>query len=210
MTAAVATTALLHAEALGSERHRRVLFANLTVTVKPGELWQIVGPNGAGKTTLLRLLAGLRRPQQGRISSSPADDEGDETPPPLYLGHAPAVKDDLTARENLQFLCDLADEDAPAAALDAALAAVALTAVAHQPAGQLSAGQRRRIGLARLWITSRRLWLLDEPFTAIDRDGVAQLEGRLRDHCDGGGAVVLTSHQPLSLPHVRPLVLGAG
>ncbi len=201
------TNPLLQATNLRCVRHRRLLFENLSLTVHAGDLWQIVGANGAGKTSLLRLLCGLSRPQAGAIywQTDPIDEAETFRENLLYLGHLPAIKDDLTARENLQFLSQLADE--PTTDWAMALAAVNLTAFQDHLAGQLSAGQRRRIGLARLWTTRRPLWLLDEPLTAIDTTGVSQLEQRFSEHLQRGGAIVLTSHQALQLPHVKRLEL---
>jgi heme exporter protein A len=184
------TETLLSVRGLGLERSGRELFANLSFAVDPGQLIQVEGANGAGKTSLLRILAGLSRYGY----------EGDLTRPEqlLFLGHKSAVKGLLTPRENL--LWHPAGEARPSLAdIDGALAQVGLSGYEDVASHSLSAGQQRRVNLARLYLSNTPLWLLDEPFTAIDRAGVAALEARLVEHVDGGGSVLLTSHQPLSV-----------
>lgn len=165
-----------------------------------GELVQIEGGNGAGKTSLLRILAGLSRHGfEGEVSVRA---------PMLYLGHQSGVKSLLSPRENLAWHVAGLGSPAPAA-IEAALAAVGLRGYEDVPAHTLSAGQHRRVNLARLYLHRAPLWLLDEPFTAIDRAGVQRLQARFAEHLGEGGAVVLTSHQHLdgALP-VRSLALG--
>jgi len=170
------------------ERGGRRLFSDLSLQVEAGQLWQIEGPNGAGKTSLLRILAGLSRYGfSGRVVREA---------PLLFLGHQPATKLLLTARENLSWHV-AGDGEHDAAAIESALSSVGLYGYEDVPSHTLSAGQRRRISLARLYLSAAPLWLLDEPFTAIDRAGVASLEGLLVAHVARGGAVALTSHQPL-------------
>lgn len=193
---------LLVAEGLSLERGGRQLFHDLSFAVSPGQLIQIGGANGAGKTSLLRILAGLSRYGfEGRLQRQV---------PVLYLGHASAVKGLLTPRENLAW--HLAGEGAAGQeAIAAALAQVGLTGYEDVLSHTLSAGQHRRVNLARLYLSAAPLWLLDEPFTAIDRQGVAALEDLLARHAAAGGAVVLTSHQALSLgQQVQQLVLVPG
>lgn len=202
MDAAPPAQPLLEAEDLGIERGGRTLFSALALRLEPGEIVHLGGENGAGKTTLLRILAGLTR--YGFEGSCRRHAEC------LYLGHHAAVKVLLTCSENLLWHPSglrVADTEAVASALEA----VGLAGYEDVPAGQLSAGQQRRVNLARLFISDSPLWLLDEPFTAIDVNGVASLEARMRAHAQGGGAVLLTSHQPLSaaLP-VRLLHLERG
>ncbi len=181
---------LLVAEGLSLERGGRQLFHDLSFTVSPGQLIQVGGANGAGKTSLLRILAGLSRYGfEGRLHREV---------PVLYLGHASAVKGLLTPRENLAW--HLAGEGAAGQkAIESALAQVGLAGYEDVLSHTLSAGQHRRVNLARLYLSAAPLWLLDEPFTAIDRQGVAALEELLARHAGAGGAVVLTSHQALSL-----------
>ncbi len=156
--------------------------------MRPGQFLQLEGANGAGKTSLLRILAGLSRHGfGGRV---------ERCAPLLFLGHQPAVKSMLTPRENLAWHVagegTYADEQ-----IEAALARVGLYGYEDVPSHALSAGQHRRVALARLFLSDSPLWLLDEPFTAIDVDGVVTLEERKAAHVAAGGAVVFTSHQPL-------------
>ena len=169
------------------ERGYRRLLQGIGLSVATGELWQLAGANGLGKTSFLRALAGLSR----------LGVEGDinHAGPFLYQGHMPGLKPLLTPLENLRWhpsgIVD-ADENQ----LCEALAAVGLAGYEETPVHNLSAGQQRRVGLARLWSTAAPLWLLDEPFTAIDVAGAELLEQRMVEHVDEGGAVVFTSHQP--------------
>ncbi|MEE4279017.1 MAG: cytochrome c biogenesis heme-transporting ATPase CcmA [Halieaceae bacterium] len=188
----MADAALLSARGLGIERAGRLLFSDLDLDLLPGEIVHLRGANGAGKTTLLRILAGLSRfGFEGKVS---------RPQPALYLGHQSAVKPLLTPRENLRWHPS-GEQFGDAGALEAALDSVGLYGYEDTPAGQLSAGQQRRVDLARLHLSERPLWLLDEPFTAIDVQGVARLQQRFARHAAGGGAVLLTSHQSLDLDH---------
>jgi len=185
-----AGTPLLTAQSLGLVRGGRELFCELSVEVHGGQLWHIEGPNGAGKTSLLRILCGLSRYGfEGEVLRSVT---------PLYLGHQPAVKALLSPRENLQWHVSgeglYRDER-----IDIALGRVGLCGYEDVPSHTLSAGQHRRVNLARLFLSSARLWLLDEPFTAIDQQGVNETQSLLASHVDGGGAVVMTSHQSLQV-----------
>jgi heme exporter protein A len=181
---------LLEADALSLERGGRVLFEALSFCIAPGQLLQIDGANGAGKTSLLRILAGLSRYGfGGRVRRNV---------PLLYLGHHSAVKGLLTPRENLAW--HIGGEGSYSdAEIESALERVGLYGYEDVPSHALSAGQHRRVNLARLYLSDAPLWLLDEPFTAIDRAGVAALESRLLTHVERGHAVVLTSHQPVSV-----------
>lgn len=184
--------ALLEAEGLGLERGGRQLFSGVDLCVRPGELVQIEGANGAGKTSLLRILGGLSRYGfTGHLQRHA---------PQLFLGHHSAVKGLLTPRENLAWHIG-GEADFDAAEIDRALAAVGLYGYEDVPSHTLSAGQHRRVNLARLYLSRAPLWLLDEPFTAIDRAGVAELEAHIAVHLGAGGAVLLTSHQAVAVPH---------
>ncbi|MEO1078159.1 MAG: cytochrome c biogenesis heme-transporting ATPase CcmA [Pseudomonadota bacterium] len=188
---------LLSARGLGIERAGRVLFAGLDLDLAPGEIVHLRGANGAGKTTLLRILAGLSR----------FGFEGDVNrhSEALFLGHHSAVKTLLTPRENLRWHPS-GECFHDAEAIDRALEAVGLYGYEDTPAGQLSAGQQRRVDLARLYLSRHLVWLLDEPFTAIDVQGVARLEERFARHAALGGAALLTSHQSLDLDHAVRVV----
>lgn len=189
---------MLEARDLLCERDDRILFSGLSFCVKAGEWVQIAGSNGAGKTTLLRLLIGLAQPDAGevcwqgqplhRVRESYHQDL-------LWIGHQPGIKNRLSALENLHFYHH--DRDT-ARCLDA-LAQAGLAGYEDVPVNQLSAGQQRRVALARLWLTRATLWLLDEPFTAIDVDGVERLTQRMAQHTEQGGIVILTTHQPLNV-----------
>jgi heme exporter protein A len=197
---------MLEAHDLTARRGAAELFANLSLRVAPGEALLVVGANGRGKTTLLRMLAGLSLPAAGtlRWNAVPVAPFAPALRAAVaFVGHAPALKDDLTAGENLASLVALAGNPATPDALAAALEAVALTHRRDLPARALSQGQRRRIGLARLLLSRRPLWILDEPATALDPPGLALFADLARRHLDRGGLLIAASHVPLELPSAR-------
>jgi len=187
---------------LACVRGRRRLFRDVNVTLPPGQLLRVTGANGAGKTSLLRMLIGLLAPAQGQVlwqgQPLPAAREAFHRQL-IYLGHAAALKDDLSPLENLQVALRLGGvaADEPAALL--ALADAGLRGREHVPARTLSQGQRRRAALARLPLGQALLWVLDEPFNALDAVANAWLLGLIEAQLQRGGMVVLTSHQPVAL-----------
>ena len=205
----------LELEAFTCERDDSPLFEPLDLAIEPGEIVQVAGPNGAGKTTLLRALCGLFTNWKGRFSwrgnvlRRPNFDMLDQM---LYLGHHPGVKRSLTARENLQWYFGVQGRVTPDK-VENILAHVGLAGYADIQCQNMSAGQMRRVALARLYATQAKLWVLDEPFTAIDVKGVEHLENLIENHSAKGGTVLLTTHQALSIPsfrtvHLVPFVQG--
>lgn len=192
--------ALLSANALTCIREDRILFDQLSFDILPGDLIQIEGPNGAGKTSLLRILAGLSRPYDGQVEFDGKSIERSREAfyeSLLYIGHLAGVKGELTAHENLDFNLQMHGERCDD--IDDALGVVKLTGFEDALASHLSAGQNRRIALARLWQSEAKIWILDEPFTAIDKAGVSELETLFVNHIDNGGTVIFTSHQDIQI-----------
>lgn len=199
---------LLTTEQLSCERDDWPLFSGLDLTLAAGQALQVVGPNGSGKTTLLRALAGLHSPAHGEIhwrGRPVAQSRWEFRRDLLYIGHQPGIKAGLTPLENLHWYAGMGSATGAEAA--GALARVGLAGCEETPCYRLSAGQLRRVALARLYCSRARLWLLDEPLTAIDRAGTEELLAHMENHCRWGGAVLLTSHQPLALAGLSRLDL---
>lgn len=201
---------MLEAADLECERGGRSLFRSLGFALKAGESLRIAGANGSGKTSLLRILCGLLPPAHGKVLWKGADVAGlreEYSTQLVYLGHAPAVKDDLTAAENLSITCRLAGNPQPKSAVQEALARFGLSAKGLS-VKRLSQGQRRRAALARLALSEARpLWLLDEPFSALDADGVSILNTLVKDQVARGGSVVFTTHQDPGIAATRVIEL---
>jgi len=181
-------------------RQDRVLFEQLNLTVHSGELLQIAGKNGAGKSSLLRILAGLAQPEEGDLqyqNQSMAKVSADYAANLCYIGHQSGIHEQLTALENIRFW--RAASGVAAADDFNLLANLGLAGLEDIPCRMLSAGQQRRVSLARLWFSTSQLWILDEPFTALDQAAIAMLQQHFLQHLQRGGAIVLTTHQSLSM-----------
>ncbi len=194
------TEAFLEARQLSCVRDDRVLFAGLDFKVHGGQVLLIEGPNGSGKTSLLRILTGLRNADHGELFWCGATVEELAAAfyqDVAYVGHMNGMKDDLSVEENLKFAQALA---VAALGIDESLQKVGLQGYQDTPIRYLSAGQRRRLALARLLCTRKRLWILDEPFTSLDRASIKMFEGFIEAHVGQGGVVVMTSHHDTGLP----------
>jgi heme exporter protein A len=176
-------------------RGGRDVFANLDFTVAAGEALAVVGPNGAGKSSLLRMIAGLLQIAEGTIGLEGSEGELTVAEQAHYLGHRDALKPSLTVLENLDFWRGfLGGETTPSLA---SLEAVGLAHTAYLPAGYLSAGQRKRLSIARLVAVKRPIWLLDEPTTALDVSGQTMIAGVMASHQHNGGLILAATHVPL-------------
>jgi len=204
---------MLEVAELECVRGDRRLFAHLSFSLEQGELLYLYGDNGSGKTTLMRAICGLFHPTEGKIlwnGKDIRDLSEDYTREVLYVGHKNGIKDDLTAIENLRILSTLdgvhLSEDQAWDSLDR----IGLRGFEDLPTQVLSQGQKRRVALARLLAHQAKLWILDEPFTALDRDAVTMLQEVIRAHVDGGGMALLTTHQEVNLTQgqVKQLQLG--
>jgi heme exporter protein A len=198
---------MLQAVTLSCRRGERRLFSDLTVKVEPGTLLAVVGENGSGKTSLLRIFSSLLPPEEGSILWEGEDIHqlkelysGQLT----YIGHLNGIKDDLTPLENVMSTMALAGEACSRIGAQEALEAIGLKRPIHRlPSKVLSQGQKRRVALARLWLSTRPLWLLDEPFTSLDAASTGVVTQRLHVHLERGGLAVIVTHQEVDLPAER-------
>ena len=196
----------LRASGLACRRGGRLIFEDLSLALAGGEALALTGRNGAGKSSLIAMLCGRLRPAAGEVALDGADDV------PLaelshLVGHRDGLKTALTAQDNLGFAQDCLGD--PGLTPLAALERVGLPHVAALPVGYLSAGQRRRVALARLLVARRPFWLLDEPMSALDLAAQAMLSGLMQEHCRMGGAILAATHGPLGLAEARELRIGA-
>ncbi|WP_158770919.1 cytochrome c biogenesis heme-transporting ATPase CcmA [Paraglaciecola sp. L1A13] len=203
---------LLSAHELSVSKRDRLLFSKINLSVSAGDLMYIKGPNGAGKTSLLRVLTGLVSPDEGLVTYREQDivkfrDVFHQQL--LYFGHALGVNRSLNALENLHYWCSQHGVHPDEAEIYAVLGTLGLVGLEDVPVNNLSAGQQRRVALARFWLkTSAEVWILDEPFTALDVQGIALLNKRIVEHLQQGGCVVMTSHQALDVNYpTKELVL---
>jgi len=190
---------------LSCQRGGRIIFRDLSFQLAPGEALLVTGPNGAGKTSLLRQIAGLLPLAGGELRLEGAGP--DAALPELchYVGHANAVKASLSVGENLAFWSDFLEDGG---SLKAALASFGLTELSDLPAGLLSAGQKRRLALSRLFAAPRPIWLLDEPQSSLDAASVKLLDLAIKDHLAAGGIALVASHNPLKTKFAHELALG--
>jgi heme exporter protein A len=195
----------LRADDLAASRGGRRVFSRVSFALRGGDALAVTGPNGAGKSTLLRLVAGLLRPDEGRLAMAPDSDDGIGQRA-HYVGHLDALKGGLAVSQNLAFWARLWGADAPD--VEAALDAVGIGRLAGLPAAVLSAGQRRRAALARLLMARRPLWLLDEPTASLDAAGEAIVGRMVRDHLAQGGIALIATHAALPVPPNYVITLG--
>lgn len=198
---------MLSVNKLSCQRGYNLLFENLSFELNSGEVLRISGQNGSGKTSLLKIIAGLNTPELGSIefdqNQSNSETYQIET---LYLGHYAALSSELSCIENLEYLTNLNTEILSPNFHDA-LKKIGLENYEHEPAGNLSAGQKRRIALSLLFISQSKLWLLDEPFTALDSDGIKIIENQIEKHCANGGLCILTTHQDCNIKSLKEISL---
>lgn len=195
---------------IACERGENRLFEGCSFMLTNGDWVQIEGHNGIGKTSLLRILAGLALPAEGEVlwNGQKIQKCREEYYSELfYLGHHAGIKPELTPWENLRFYQKVQGLPLEDEALWHALEKVSLVGREDLPCSHLSAGQQRRVALAKLWLTKQQLWILDEPFTAIDKKGVADLIAHIEQHCQNGGIVIFTSHQAVENANVKIISL---
>ncbi len=207
---AVHTTGL-EVDGISCRRQDRLLFENLSFSLSPGEILEVRGPNGSGKTSLLRMLCGLRHPDEGQIlwQGQSIDEEPTVFARHLcYLGHRTGLNADLTPLENLRLEAAIYGLDSEL--IPAVLERMGLSQALGLHCDALSAGQRQRVALARLVLREAQLWVLDEPYASLDKTAQNQVQAMMARHCEGGGAIVFTTHQPMPFDgiNLQHLTLG--
>jgi len=203
---------MLEIQTLECVRDDRLLFSDLSFAVADAEVLQIEGPNGSGKTSLLRIICGLRLPEAGQVlwqGKSISSNREDYYANMVYIGHLPCIKADLTVMENVRSLLDTRSLTLSNVVIEAALAKVGLASYEDVQGKALSSGQRRRILLAFIELAQAKLWILDEPLTALDVQGVDLMESMILEHREAGGSVVFTTHHGMQLDcEMRSVQLG--
>jgi heme exporter protein A len=194
----------LSGKGLAVDRGQRPIFRDLNFVARAGELVALTGPNGAGKTTLLRLIAGLIQPEAGTVELEGGDEDLTIGQQAHMIGHQHGIKPALTAEENLRFWKDFLGGET----LQGGIEGFGLEALRGFPAGVLSAGQRRRLSLARLLVAPRPVWLLDEPTTGLDEGSLVLLCEHMRSHLDGGGIIIAATHGTLGPKPAAVIALG--
>ncbi|MBC3764971.1 cytochrome c biogenesis heme-transporting ATPase CcmA [Neptunicella marina] len=200
---------MLDANNLTCCKSDRVLFQQLSLSLDVGDILHLQGPNGAGKTSLLRILVGLSQPQSGCVNyqHTSIEQSNDFAQQLIYIGHKPALNPALTAIENLTYWAQMHGVSL-LSDIWQILSDLGLAGLEDIPVSQLSAGQQRRVALARLWIKPAKLWVLDEPFTALDVNAIDMVQQKMQRHAQQGGAVILTSHQPVDMMHnIKVLIM---
>ncbi len=198
----------LKGDNLTCSRGGREVFTGLNFSLSGGEALLVTGRNGAGKSSLLRMVAGLVHAAAGRLTLEGGEPEASIAEQSHFVGHQDAVKPSLTVGENLQFWARYLGATERPSDIDSALAAVDLAPLARLPGAYLSAGQQRRLSIARLIVVKRSIWLLDEPTSALDAPSQHRLADLMRSHLAGGGMIVAAAHGPIGLERARELKLG--
>jgi len=195
---------MLQTVSLRGSRGQRLLFSDISVMIKPGTMLAVAGENGSGKTSFLRMLCGLLSPDEGSVHWQGKDIRQLKElyrAQLIFIGHLNGIKDELSPVENIRISAFLAGDDSSSETVQKALEAVGLVRSIHSlPTRVLSQGQKRRVALARLWLSTRPLWFLDEPFASLDASATSYLTQRLQSHLSNGGMVVVSTHQEIALP----------
>ena len=198
---------MLNVNNLSCLKSYNLLFENLSFELNSGEVLRISGQNGSGKTSLLKIIAGLNTPELGSIVFDKRKSNSEKYQlDTLYLGHYAALSSELSCLENLEYLTSLSTEDI-SPNFHNALAEVGLRNYEYELARNLSAGQKRRIVLSLLFISQSKVWLLDEPFTALDSNGIKIIEDQIEKHCANGGLCILTTHQDCNIKGLKEISL---